>query len=226
METFLTKNVSIVKNVLLLSAVMDEKWKELLEKVGDIFMRFGIKSVTMDDLARQLGVSKKTLYKYVTDKRDLVNKTFESFLEQDKCMVEEISTKTSNAIDEVFDMSEYVTSTIKDIHPSIFYDLQKYYPEAWNIFQHHKHEFVYKCIEVNLKRGIEEGLYRDNMRCDVIAKSYVMRMYDIFDSEIFPPGKYSYAELYMEIFRYHIRGVASPEGIRYLQEKMIKEQSN
>ena len=205
---------------------MDEKLKELLTKVGDIFMRYGIKSVTMDDLARQLGVSKKTLYKYVSDKRDLVNKTFENFLDEDKCMVDNISKKNLNAIDEVFEISENILANIKDIHPSIFFDLQKYYPEAWNIFQQHKHNFVFECVELNLKKGIGEGLYRDNMNCEIIAKSYVNHIHDIFDPELFPPGKYSYTDLYLELFRYHIRGIASPKGVEYLKEKIKKEQSN
>lgn len=205
---------------------MDEKLNELLDKVGDVFMRFGIKSVTMDDMARQLGVSKKTLYKYVSDKRDLVNKTFEKFLEDDKCMVNDISERNLNAIDEVFEISEKIMGNIKEVHPSIFFDLQKYYPEAWNIFQQHKHSFVYECVESNLKKGIAEGLYRDNMRCDIIAKAYVTQIHDIFDPELYTPSEYSYTELYMEIFRYHIRGIASPKGIEYLKEKVKREQSN
>lgn len=205
---------------------MDEKLKEILEKVGEIFMRYGIKSVTMDDLARQLGVSKKTLYKYVSDKRDLVDKTFEVFMEQDKCMIDDICTKGMNAIDELFEISENVTSHIKDIHPSIFYDLQKYYPESWNHFTNYKHDFVCDCIERNLNKGIEEGLFRDNMNVEIIARNYVYRMDDIFNPEIYPPSKFKYAEVYLEIFRYHIRGIASPKGIEYLKEKVKKEQSN
>lgn len=205
---------------------MEEKEKELIQKAGDIFLKYGLKSVTMDDMARKLSISKKTLYKYVNDKADLVKKVMTCFREQDECDMHHICNNAENAIDEVYEVSVKVVEMLTDIHPSIFYDLEKYYPEAWAVVNDHKGEFVRNCIQENLDKGKEEGLYRADLNTDIIAKIYTIRMDEIFKDELFPTSEYNRAELYLELFRYHIRGIASPKGIEYLKEKVKKEQSN
>ena len=205
---------------------MEEKEKEIITRAGEIYMKYGLKSVTMDDMARQLSISKKTLYKYVSDKADLVKKVMSSFKEQDQQEVTLICQNAQNSIDEVFGISKKVVEILADTHPSIFYDLEKYYPEAWEIMCNHHDHFVMDCVKKNLDKGKEEGLYRSDLNTDIIAKVYTSRMDEIFSEDLFPASQYNRAELYLELFRYHIRGIASPKGIEYLKEKVQKEQSN
>ncbi len=189
-------------------------------------MRYGIKSVTMDDVARNLGMSKKTLYKYVTDKRDLVKKVMMMGRQEDVRVISEVMSKNLNAIDENFEISKFVVEKVKNIHPSIFYDLEKYYSDAWKVFEEHKQEFIYDCVYQNLEKGMKEGLYRNDLNASIISKLYVSKMDDIWDTQLFPPGEYRFDKVYMEMFRYHIRGIASDKGIEYLIEKVKKEKSN
>jgi AcrR family transcriptional regulator len=202
---------------------MEEKLQEILPKVTETFMKFGIKSVTMDDIARNLRISKKTLYQFVSDKNDLVSKCIKHEHSEDKCRIKEILDRNLNAIDEMFAIMEMVSEQLKQVHPSIFYDLEKYYPEAWNEFHSFKNEFVFDIIRNNIEKGKSEGHYRADVNAVVIARMYVNRMDDLWNPDVFPPSEFKFHDLYLEVMRYHIRGIASQEGIDYLVQKVKKQ---
>lgn len=202
---------------------MEERLQEILPKVTETFMRFGIKSVTMDDIARNLRISKKTLYQFVSDKNDLVSKCIRHEHSEDKCRIKEILDRNLNAIDEIFAIMEMVSEQLKQVHPSIFYDLEKYYPEAWNEFHSFKNEFVHDIIRNNIEKGKAEGHYRPDVNAVVIARMYVNRMDDLWNPDVFPPSEFKFHDLYLEVMRYHIRGIASQAGIDYLVQKVKKQ---
>lgn len=202
---------------------MEEKKRLIIEQANEVFMRLGIKSVTMDDMARNLGISKKTLYQYVSDKNDLVFQSLQLNCDYERDVINEVCKRGLNAIDESFEVSKWVVEQLKKIHPSIHYDLEKYHPEAFHHFRKTQNESVYKCISQNLEKGISGGLYREDINIHVITTVYLTRMDVVFDGQLFPPKDYDFAEVYLETFRYHIRGIASQKGIEYLVEKVKKE---
>lgn len=204
----------------------DKKEIELIEKCIEVFMRLGIRSVTMDDLAKNLGISKKTLYKYVSDKNELVEKAIRYKTSSEEQCITQYCETSNNAIDELFDISQRVLGHLQEVHPSIFFDLEKYYPSAWQALQEHKHTYVYSCIHKNLERGKKEGLYREDLNCAIIARTYVLRIDDLKSNDYFPNNEYSYGTIYLELFRYHVRGIASDKGIAYLVEKVKNQKSN
>src|SRR5690606_6925058 len=116
-----------------------------------------------------------------------------------------------------------VNERFRAIHPSIHYDLQKYHPAAWEIFNRFKNEFVTNCVEQNLIDGINQGLYRDNLDPYIISRIYSAKMEMAFDGHLFSPDKYDFQTVHLEMMRYHIRGVASEAGLKYLKEKIKKE---
>lgn len=204
---------------------MEDKLNEILPRVTEIFMRFGFRSVTMDDIAKQLRISKKTLYQCVTDKKDLVSKCLEHGQAEDKCYVRDLMDQDINAIDQMFAISEKVVNQLKEVHPSVFFDLEKYYPEAWETLLIFKNDFIYGMILENINKGIEEGLYREDLNGPVIARVYVRRMDDVWSGELFPEEDIKLPEIYLELMRYHIRGIASQKGIDYLVEKVKNHKS-
>lgn len=201
---------------------MTEKEQKIIAGAGEVFMKYGIKSVNMDDIAKNLGVSKKTLYKYVKDKNDLLGKALTMHCQVEEMAIAEIRDKDHNAIDEMLEIAQYFTELLQQIHPSIHFDLERYHPEVWKEMMTNQHAMVYKCMAGNLEKGIKEGLYREDLNVDVIAKIYMAKMDVTFDSTIFPPKEISFSEVYREYFRYHIRGIASEKGITYLKKK-VKE---
>lgn len=186
-------------------------------------MRYGIKSMTMDDIARHLGVSKKTLYLYVTDKNDLVEKVMLSIVNRERAITREMCDNNPNAIDMLFELTKDVSKKFGQIHPSINYDLQKYHPKAWGIFEEFRTVFVANCIEENITKGIEQGLYRSNLDPYVIARLYAVKMDMCMDGNVFPPDRYNFKSIHLELMRYHIRGIASDKGMVYLLEKVKQE---
>lgn len=215
--------MSYIRGRSMAEQVIDERGIELLEKTSQLFMRFGIKSMTMDDIARQLGVSKKTLYLYVSDKNDLVVKVMKNIVEQEKALTNTLCEAHTNAIDMLFELTKGMAQKFAKIHPSIHYDLEKYHPEAGNIIEEFRQTFVSGCIAENLRNGIKQGLFRDNIDPYVISKLYTAKMDMCIDSSLFPPDKYSFPQIHLELMRYHIRGVASEKGLQYLMDKVKQE---
>jgi AcrR family transcriptional regulator len=187
-----------------------------------VFMRYGIKSVTMDDIARELKISKKTLYQYVNDKADLVVKIMEAQCVTEKEVIAKAVSSAENAIDELMIISEMLAKKLQRMNPSIHYDLEKYYPDAWRVFVEHKEGFVLECVKSNLERGVGEGIYRDNLNAEIISQLYIQKIDCIFDPAIFPVGKFTFYQVYIELMRYHIRGVANRQGDEYLTDMISK----
>lgn len=202
---------------------MENKPENILEAANQLFLRCGIKSVSMDDVARELKISKKTLYRFVKDKNDLVCQTLTFHCRRERDITCKIITRNANAIDELIEISKYVAAQLKQVHPSIHYDLEKYYPEAWKIFTAHKMEHIYSCVVQNLEKGIRQGIYRTNIIIPIIAGIYISRIDAVFDPRVFPQNKFRMIDVYSEMLRYHIRGIASEKGIKYLVQKMKKE---
>lgn len=204
---------------------MDENRKNILTKVVELFQKYGIKSVTMDDIARELSISKKTLYQYFSDKHDLVK----------KCVSEVLNTKTHeticlsenlNAIDELIFVNKHVNQMLKDYNPSMFFDLRKYYPETHSEMIKVRRGRMHDAILVNLKKGKIEGIYREELNEEIIAKLHVSRLDSLIESKYFTIEEFTSPQFANEIFIYHIRGIANEKGIKILEEIIKKEKEN
>jgi AcrR family transcriptional regulator len=198
---------------------MEEKEVKLIQQASAIFMRYGIKSITMDDMARHLGISKKTLYLYVKDKEELVAKVLNSFCKGEDNHICEIRKNAENAIEELLEIGKWVMHTLQNLHPSVTFDMEKYHPEAYRKMQTDRFAAVYSHIMSNIKKGQKEGFFRKDINPDIITKIYISRMDAMFNSQLFPTSEYRLVDVYQEMFRYHIRGIASEKGLEYLQEK-------
>lgn len=204
---------------------MEEKKMEIVKSALDVYMKFGIKSVTMDEMARQLGVSKKTLYLHVRDKNELVE---QSLLLDHECVMEgmdDIFERNLNAIEELLEIGRYMVKTLGSIHPSIFFDLRKYHPNALKKSQTHKYDAMRKRIVDNLNTGMEEGVYRDNLTPDILSRLHMGTIDMVMSGEVIPATEFRVDEVYSEFFRYHIRGIASKKGLECLKELIHNDEN-
>ncbi len=202
---------------------MEEKELFIIEKSGELFKKYGIKSVSMDDIAQQLSISKKTLYQYFKDKADLVVKVVNSHnCDQDQKFIEIINSNL-NAIDSLIEVSKHLIEMLKGINPPILYDLRKYYPELTKDLIVNRKEHVYDNIKNNLLKGINEGLYRDDLNPDIITAIYVKRMDDVFFEDDIYLNKFPQHEMFTQLFIYHIRGIASSKGLKYFENRIKNE---
>jgi AcrR family transcriptional regulator len=204
---------------------MNEELQNLLIKVRELYIKYGIKSITMDDVARELGMSKKTLYQYVVDKDDLVGKFIDIEISLRKEEICKCFGKGYNAIEELFEISLFMNRLMKNQNFATEHDLKKYYPHHYNKAQLARREGVQSYIMLNLKKGINEGLYRDDMDKEVIARLYLWRVENIQLDNLFTVEEFTSVKLFMELLNYHIRGIATEKGIAELERKM-KELEN
>jgi TetR/AcrR family transcriptional regulator, cholesterol catabolism regulator len=212
METLTTRKVSIV-----LWHIMEAK-ERILEKAHDLFNRYGIRSVSMDDIAAQLGMSKKTLYQYYVDKDELVNAVFDASLIICKQQCLDSASKCENAIHEVFLSFDIVEAIISNMNSSLLFDMEKYHPSAYRKFQEFRQRFLYKMIKDNIESGIQEGLYREDLDVEVMVR---FRLYSIllaFNPEIFPSGKTSPVYIEQQLLEHFLYGVVSPKGLKLIQK--------
>lgn len=203
-----------------------EKSKNFFKSTTELFTRFGIKSLTMDDIARHLGISKKTIYQFVKDKKELVKKGMALMIKEEQSRIIESTKFSKTAIDELIEMTKCVSSKLGDIHPSVIYDLQKYHPEAWKILENHKQEFIHNIILNNIKRGVSEGYYRKNINPEIIANVYICMMDNIINPESSINKTMSLEELHLEIINYHIKGISNEKGVEYLKKALENSTDN
>lgn len=199
---------------------MEEKELEIILASSAVFMQYGIKSVNMDDIAKHLSISKKTLYKYVKDKNDLLSKAMKLHMAAEDSAISEIMAKDLNAIDENLEIMNFILSMLQNLHPSIIFDLEKYHPSLMKEMLDSRHKSMHDCVLSNLKKGKKEGLYRKNLNEEILTSFYINSIDVILDVTPVHIQGASFTERYSEFFRYHIRGIASQKGVDYLKTKV------
>ncbi len=199
---------------------MDEELKHILLRVSDLYRKYGIKSITMDDVASQLGMSKKTLYQHVRDKDDLVGKVIDLELEIQEQEMECVQDASLNAIETLLLVSKVINHKLKQINPSTEYDLRKYYPQHFQKLVKARRERMYRNVVANIEKGKQEGLYREELDADVIGKLQVSRIEHMTENDLFGIDEFTSPRFFQEIFIYHIRGIANEKGIAFLESKL------
>ena len=202
-----------------------QKTQEILKKAEEMFLKYGIKSVTMEDMARALGISKKTLYTHFDNKEKMVGDVVLNHIAIEKEDIDEIIKLNNDPIEEFLMIAKYVMKTLRKMKPTLIYDLQKYYGKCWQNMDSFHREYVYSIIFNNLSKGIGKGLYREDINPDIIARLYTGATLLITNEEFFPLADFTRAELYAQFVKHHMYGIVSEKGISVLNQhqKTIQE---
>lgn len=202
---------------------MDTK-DRIQQKATEQFMRLGIRSVSMDDIAGLLGVSKKTIYQYFADKEELVDAVMQ--LEEERMHLDctQCANQSNDAIHEIFLMMEQINDQFSQMNPVILFDLEKFHPRVFQRFLNMKNNFLLNIIRNNIQKGIAEGLYRPEINIDVISKYRLESTMLPFNLMLFPPGKYNLAEVTNELMEHFLYGLATLKGHKLILK--YKEQLN
>ena len=201
---------------------MNKELENILLKVDELYTKYGIKSVTMDDVARKLGISKKTLYLYIKNKNELVTKVLDFKIKKLDCSLKELHEKNQNAVEELLEVGIHVIKTIKNYNPSTEYDLKKYYPDLYTRIHNNRKEKMYENVLKNVEKGKREGLFRDDLDNEIIAKMQTSRFMSMGEDEFFKPEEIFSPKTIIERFIYHIRGIANKKGIEVLEKTLQK----
>jgi AcrR family transcriptional regulator len=208
-----------------MSDAQKEKFSELVEPIKELFYAYGLKNLSMDELSRRLGISKKTLYTFVKNKEDLIEKIF--IYEESKALKisELIKGSQINAIEKLLRISQMVHDEMKKINPMIRFEMEKYYHHAFDTYLEKKRKFIFEGMKINMRQGIEEKLYRDDINVDLVATIYLNSFIEIHNSEVCKILDINFIQLFEVMFENHIRAISTPLGLAYFESRKneIKE---
>jgi TetR/AcrR family transcriptional regulator, cholesterol catabolism regulator len=193
--------------------------ERILTRAFELFRQNGIKAISMDDIANDLGISKKTIYKFFEKKDQLVAETLAVYLESLKntcpCPVE-------NALEEFCRTINAAIQKLMHLPNSFFYDLKKYHHQAYQIWQEYKLKKIILLFQANFSRGIKSGLYRPDINPEITARLYVGQLQTIYSSDLLPPEEFNIQETYRLNFKQFVLGIASTEGLKNLNQYQEK----
>jgi len=198
--------------------------ERIVRKAHELFMRFGIRSVSMDEIAAQLGISKKTIYHSYKDKDALVDGVLDIEMNRMECDCSKTKEECENAVHEMFLALNIMEEMFAGFNPSILFDLEKYHPKAFKKFTEHHNAYLYETIKENLDRGKMEGLYREDIDTDIITKYRIGSMFLIFNMQYFPHGSYPLSKLCVEITDNFLHGLVTNEGLNLINKYKLQRQ--
>jgi len=221
LETFVVSKVSFLHLQKFFINLKDQ----IINTAAELFLNLGFKSVTMDDIANELGISKKTIYSHFSTKTKLVEASTLHILSQISCGIETIISQEKNAIVELFDIKNFAMKHLKDNKSSPQFQLKKYYPKVFNLVQKNHLQIMEGCVLKNLEKGIKNGLYRENIPLEFTSKIYFVGMMGIKDEYHFPLEKFS-NELLENFLDYHLRAIVTEKGLKTLITLLNKSHLN
>lgn len=192
--------------------------ERILIEAGELFFRHGIRTITMDDIANHLSISKKTIYLYYKDKNLLVQSLMDRILKEQYAAMSEIRNRTENPILEILLTLEHSSALFSRINPTLFYDMQKYHPHAWHSFKVFKEKAIVEFVEENLKRGIQLALYRPEINIKILARMRMEQIDWAFNSKIYNQDKYTINEVQTAIFDHFLHGIVSLKGFKLIEK--------
>jgi len=196
-----------------------ERFNEWVEPIKKLFYAYGLKNLSMDDLSRSLGISKKTLYTYVKNKEDLIEKIFlheESIVFRKSEKIDDISI---NAIEKLLLISQLIHDELKQINPMIQFEMKKYYPAIFESYMEKKRVFVFEGMKINMQQGISEKLYRDDINIDLVATIYLNSFIELHNSDVCRILDVDFLKIFEVMFENHIRAISTPTGIAYFESR-------
>ena len=201
---------------------MEKKKKHILEKTAELYLKYGIRSVTMEDVSREVGISKKTLYQNFKDKEDLVNQTIDNLIYQNH--YEKAKRESDNAIDALLAMKNEIGRIMKQYNNNLEFELKKYYPKQYKKVCRHKHDDIFENTIDNIKQGISEGLYRKDVDAEFVAKLQVGRVLCTMnpDSGIFNENEIMSFNVFEKGIEYHLRAICTEKGLKYFHKQINK----
>lgn len=185
-----------------------------LDIAKKLFMKFGIKSVTMDDISKEAGVSKKTIYSMVANKAQLIDFVVERYMLSERRAIEEIVSNSHDALDEMIKITEHVIFFLRNFKPSLTYDLKKYYKASWDKVENTHYSFIRDTINSNIKRGKKEMIYREVVKEEIIAQMYLQLSNSLVNDDLFPIQSFTKVELFENFIDYHMHGILTENGLK------------
>jgi AcrR family transcriptional regulator len=192
--------------------------EKILQGAEDLFVKYGIRSISMDDIARHLSVSKKTLYQHFVDKDELVTMVVQSHLNDQKKIYDQIEEQSENSIDELHRIGDCLRRHAQESNPTLLFDIQKFHPKAWSVWVEYKNNVIRCSILRNIEQGVKDGHFRADIKPEILS-SYRLASIEVIHSDvIFPKDKFNLAEVHSQIFEHFVYGLCTEKGRKLYQK--------
>ncbi len=204
---------------------IDEVDDKIIVGARELFYRHGIRSITMDDIAKHLSMSKKTIYRHFSDKDSIVSRCCHMELEKRVCSFDQIADNAPDAISELIGLMKDMGGMFAEINPNLFYDMQKHHLGAWKMMTDFKEKKIMKMVESNLLRGIREGLYRKDINIQVLSRLRVYQVDMGFNPDMFSPSKYNIKDVQLAMLDHFMHGITTIKGHKLINKyKQVEEE--
>jgi AcrR family transcriptional regulator len=198
---------------------MNKEFKEIIAKIRSYEFPDGIGDMTIPELAEKVDIPVDLIYKYVEDEKDLIRHVLKFERESFKHIFDVHNFDGVNAIDILLTVSKEIATKFRNVSPGITFDLKEKYPDVYKRHFKSRMDFIFGKIKINLQKGIAQGIYRDDLSIELIARLYLSRLIDLHDPDFFPPEEFNFETLFDAMFESHIRSIANEEGLKYWEKK-------
>jgi len=192
----------------------------VIKKSKEVFVKYGVKTITMDDISKDLGISKKTLYTVVKDKNELIEKTSISMSDDIFKTISELIKGKLDPISELLEIENVVCETFSNFDPAVIHQFQKYYPAIHKKLHSRQKSAIINMIKDNMTRGIEAGLYRNDLDIDFMAHLDYSSSFNLINPDFFPANEFDIKNIKHQYLIYHLRGIASHKGLALIEDKL------
>ena len=197
---------------------MENISEKILETAGNLFLKYGVKSISMDDIARELSISKKTIYNFFKDKNEIVYLISERFLQEQKDKFDLIQEESKDPIELLYGGTLHAREIFEKINPYVLFDIRKYYRDAWRLYLDFEKNVMFGSLILTLEEGIEKGLFRAELDVQILA---TLRMEEIklaFDKDVFPSESFNFKEVQYQILDHFFYGIMTEKGYALLNK--------
>lgn len=194
-----------------------EQKQNILQTAAEMFFRYGIKRITMDDISREMGISKKTLYQSFDEKDEIVMSMCEMMVKQNISDTERIASEAKDPVHEAILIGKHISAVFAKINPVFFYEVKRYYPKAWARFEHFKETHIRKMLESNLKKGVEMKIFRSDVDIEMLSRYRLIQVDLGLDPSIFKTKK-NIAEVQVFLLDHFLHGITTIKGHKLINK--------
>ncbi len=192
--------------------------QQILKGAEELFFRYGLKAITMDDIAKHLGMSKRTIYENFPTKDSIVSALLSGHKEKSISDIETFRKESKDAIEEIIMTMFHLESTSEMMNPRLIFELKKFHPKVWGEFQDYKEKVIMQCVADNMKRGIKQGVYRKDLDIDTLSRLRVEQIELVWNPELFPPSRYDISKVHITFLEHFLYGIANLKGHQLIEK--------
>ncbi|CCH56626.1 transcriptional regulator, TetR family [Fibrisoma limi BUZ 3] len=186
--------------------------ERILAEAEQLFWKYGVRSVTMEDIARRLGISKKTIYQHFSDKEEILQQVIAGNINESETKAECLTTHATNPVEEILMVLDMMRKKSVKVNPNFLIDIQRHYPDAFALYKQHKEQYIRRSILENIQKGIDQGLYRSDINPSILARLRVEQIEWAFNNDFFPTDEYDMLEVQHELMHHFVRGILTEKG--------------